>query len=198
MAVPTGPAVTPTHAPRSWWPRNYEAELLPGLPATGPEPLQFRATTLGRGREGLVVSVRSAGSVWVGNFQRGDGQLDGIYETPSPDHVCVIAGGTGYWVPVYGPASYEIVGVYPIEHVRFIPELGVVVFADFTDLAGYGASGKRWASGRASWDGIEIVRADRVGIVGKAWDATKECEVGFYVDPVTGELEGGAAPPAGE
>ena len=180
---------------KAGYPRSYEANVLPGLPTSGPEALDFRATPHGRGREGLVVQVRSGDESWVGNFQRGDGKLSGIYPTPSPRHVCVVAGGRGYWVPVSSPAIYEIVEAYPIQDVLTIPELLLLVFVDYTALAAYGPDGLRWRSSRVSWDGIRILRADATGIEGRGWDAAAEQEVGFFVHIVTGLVEGGAAPP---
>lgn len=93
------------------------------------------------------------------------------------------------------PADYQIIEAYPIQDVRAIPGLDLLVFADYTDLVAYGAEGRRWVSQRVSWDGITILRADRHGIVGRGWDATKEQEVGFFVDVHSGRAEGGAAPP---
>ena len=72
------------------WPRNYEVEILPGLSATGPEPVQLRETGHGVGRKGFVVRVNTASMSWIGNFQCGDGKLTAVYATPSPDYVCVV------------------------------------------------------------------------------------------------------------
>jgi hypothetical protein len=131
----------------------------------------------------------------VGNFQRGDGKLTGVFATPSPDHLCLIASGRGYWVPTAAPTDFQVIQAYPIQDARAIPQLRLLIFTDYTDLVAYGVDGLRWASGRVSWDGITIVSADADGIVGRAWDATREQEVGFFVNPQTGRAEGGAAPP---
>jgi hypothetical protein len=180
---------------KSGWPTRYEARVLPGLPAYGPEPLRFQAVPHQRGREGLVLEVRWDARQWIGNFQRGDGKLNAIYATPSGDTVCVVAGGRGYWVATPNPQQYELVMAYPIQDVRAIIELELLIFADYTALVAYGTSGLRWKSRRVSWDGIRILRVDEQGVVGRAWDATKDQEVDFFVDAATGRLEGGAAPP---
>lgn len=185
-----------SHLLKAGWPHNYEVEILSGLPPIGPEPVQLRATSQGIGREGLVVRVTVAAVSWVGNFQRGDGKLTGIYSTPSIDHVCVVASGRGYWVQAQDPADCHIVEAYPIQDAKPIAEIGLLIFADYTDLVAYGAQGRRWVSQRVSWDGITILHADEHGVVGRAYDATKEQEVGFFVDTESGRLEGGAAPPA--
>lgn len=176
------------------WPQHYQADLLPGLPATGPEPVDLRATTHGHGREGLVVRVRAGTRSWIGNFQRGDGKLTGIFATPSPDHMCVIASGRGYWLRALDATDCHIVRAYPIQDVRAIAELSLLVFADYTDLVAYGVEGMRWLSQSVSWDGITILSADQNGILGLGWDARIEKEVGFFVDVRSGRVEGGAAP----
>jgi hypothetical protein len=174
----------------------YEATVLPGLPGTGVPPLQIHASHQRSHREGLVVEVRGTdGGRWTGNVQPGDGKLSGLYPTPSPDCLCVIAGGRGYLVPVREPATYEMVGAYPIEDVRSIPELGLLLFVTFTDVVAYDAKGRVWSAGRVSWDGISIRSVSSEGVHGTAWDSPEEREVGFFIDPRTGAVEGGAAPP---
>jgi hypothetical protein len=176
------------------WPHRYEGTILPGLPAMGPEPMQFRAVQRGLGSEGLVVEITTDARRWIGNFQRGDGRYNAVYGTPSPAHVCVIAGGTGYYVSTINPNEFEIVAAYPIQDAREIVGLDLLVFADYTNLVAYGPKGLCWRTKQVSWDGVKIDRADEQAIVGRAWDATKQGEVGFLVDARTGELEGGASP----
>jgi hypothetical protein len=175
---------------------GYEAAILGGLPGGGRPPFQFHRPGQPTHGEGVVVRVAPHdSSAWMGNFQRGDGALDGIYEAPSPDRLCVVAGGTGYWVAVRAPEQYEIVALYPIGTVYALPEAGILLFVSLTHLAAYGAEGLRWQTSRVSWDGIRILEASAQTIRGVAWDAPAEKEVGFFVDPRTGSHEGGASPP---
>jgi hypothetical protein len=70
---------------------------LEGLPPYGDLPQQFSATGLGMHREGYVVQFRPETlDEWVGNFQRGLGSLEGVYEHPDPSLLVVVAGGQGY------------------------------------------------------------------------------------------------------
>ncbi len=175
---------------------SYEAVVLPGLPGSGPAVRQFRGRHQRSHREGLVVEVRASNDQsWVGNFQFGDGKRSGLYATPSPDRLCVVAGGRGYFVPVTDPSAYEIVSAYPIEDVRSIPELGLLLFVSFTVVVAYGTAGQAWSAGRVSWDGISIRSVSCDGVHGTAWDSPGGREVGFFIDPRTGAVEGGAAPP---
>lgn len=177
------------------WPREFDIDILPGLPPGGPAPLQFPASASPRGREGLVVRVSQAESTWDGNFQFGDGTLTAVYVTPSPHHLCVVARGCGYWVSANDPGVYEVIDAYPVKEVRPLRDIGLLLFVDYTDIEAYSAGGRTWASGRVSWDGITIMQADERGVLGRAWDAVAEKEVGFFIDPRSGRLEGGSAPP---
>lgn len=175
---------------------KYEAETLDGLPGTGRPPYHFHRVGQHTHSEGLVVLVTCHGAPnWIGNFQRGDGGLNAIYETPSPDHLCVVAGGTGYWVPVRAPGQYELIALYPIQEVRALPEAGLLLLLSLTNLAAYAAAGFKWQTSRVSWDGITVLEASARAIRGTAWDAPAEKEVSFFVDPLTGFHEGGASPP---
>ena len=180
------------------WPRSYEVEVSTPLPSKVANVLEFRATGRRAAEQGIVLKVRADSFTWIGTFERGDGKLSAIYFTPSPDHLCVVAGGVGYWIPVLDPKRYEVMPIGPIQEVRPLHALALLLFADYTELAAYGAGGQRWITRRVSWDGIEILRADAKGILGRAWDATREAKVGFFVDPETGRVEGGSAPPEPE
>jgi hypothetical protein len=179
----------------SGWRHSYDAKILSGLPASGPQPAQFRATTRRLNSEGAVVKVSLGASSWTGNFEKGDGKLSGVWATPSPDHLCVVAGGRAYWVSARDDRGYDILPVYPVQDVRAILESDLLILVDYTEIAAIGREGLRWISDRISWDGIHILHADARGIIGQAWDAAAEQRVGFFVDTETGRLEGGSAPP---
>jgi len=175
--------------------QGYLVELLPGLPGAV-SVAQFHRKGQRTFREGVVVRVTpTGGQAWVGNFQCGDGRLSGVYATPSPHAACVVAGGQGYVVPVQDPGAYQLVAAYPIGDVRSLLELGLILFADFTDIVAYDSRGCVWSTGRLSWDGLTITSVSPAGIVGKAWDAPAGREVSFVVDPRSGRPEGGATPP---
>lgn len=176
--------------------RDYEAVVLPGLPGSGPPVHQFHRSDQSSHREGLVVAVHCQDDVrWIGNFQMGDGDRSGLFASPSPAKLCVVSGGLGYLVAARHPMAYGIVRLYPIQDVRAIPELGLILFASFTHIVAYGAEGQAWATPRVSWDGISISRVSKDGVEGRAWDSPRDREVGFVVNAHTGELTGGAAPP---
>lgn len=174
---------------------HYRARILPGLPGEGHGSLQFARPGQSIHREGLVVRVDGKdGGAWVGNFQRGPEGLDGVFPTPSPSVVCVVAGGQGYLVPVDNPTEYVVVDAMPIKEVRAIAAKGILIFVDYVRLVGYGPSGCLWRTRRLSWDGIRLTDVTPERIAGFGRDASQGTEVPFSVDVDTGRSEGGSTP----
>jgi hypothetical protein len=177
------------------FPRRYECEVLPGLPGTGPLPYQFRFEGQSTHSEGLVLKVTpDHGETWVGNFQRGDSGLSGAYGHPLETSVIAVARGQGYIVVTHQPTQYELVRSYPIRDVRRVPDLPLVLFADYTELTAYGPEGMVWMTPRLSWDGLRITEITPEVIRGLGWSAPEDREVEFLVDVRTGHHKGGASP----
>lgn len=131
---------------------------------------------------------------WVGRFQAGIEGISGVFATPSPDTVCVVVKGEGYWVPVDFPASFEIVRVRPIKQVMSPPGGRILIFVSYTRLAAYGASGCIWITEDLSWDGIQISKLTEGTVRGSSWDSPSERWIPFSVDLYTGKSEGGSSP----
>jgi hypothetical protein len=177
------------------FPRCYDCEILMGLPGTGPAPHEFRRPGQSTHSEGLVLKVTPhRGESWVGNFQRGDEGICGAYGYPEPTLVCAVARGQGYLVATDDPSRYELVEAYPIRGVQRVPDLPIIVFADYTALTAYGPKGRLWATSRLSWDGLRITEITPEVIRGVGWDAPHDREVEFLVDVKTGGYEGGSSP----
>jgi hypothetical protein len=70
--------------------------------------------------------------------------VSGIFTTPDPDRLWVVAAGEGYFVSANTPTSWEEISAVAILDVRPIAAHDIIVFADFTNLAAYG---KRASSG---------------------------------------------------
>lgn len=176
---------------------EYAAQIVPGLPGTG-ETIQFTATSRRHQPEGLVVEVVPRSSMhrrWIGNFECGDGKRHGIFASPNPRQLFVVAGGRGYLVDVAQPSSYELVICYPIEHTLCLPDLQLLLFADFTRVSAYGTDGVVWITPDISWDGLRFGDLSPDGIHGRAWNAPTEEWLSFKIDPTSGHVTGGAAPP---
>ena len=148
------------------------------------------------GSESLWLEVNpSDGESWIGGFECGPGRLTGLFATPSPDVVCVVVKGQGFWVPVLLPGDVEIIRSLPIQEVFAIPGKPILVFADYTELEAYGEGGFLWRTERLAWDGLKVTEVTAETIRGMAWDSPANREVPFAVDTESGASEGGSSPP---
>jgi hypothetical protein len=136
----------------------------------------------------------ASGEPWVGRFEEGAEGISGTFATPSPDVLCVVAKGLGFWVPVNEPTSYTHVRSHPIKQVMRVPNRELVIFVDYTKLTAYSPNGFNWVSKDLSWDGIENVDVSNDVIRGEGWDSPAGCRRLFVVDVLTGKASGGSSP----
>jgi len=134
----------------------------------------------------------NAGGTWVGNFGRGLSNLDVALPHPDGLRVLVIAGGALYDVD---PRKAEPMDEADccVTEVLTVTELNCFVFAlNHISLMRWDATGKRWDTGRISWDGFANLRVQGNRILGEAWSAPNDEWVPMEVDLDTGEVSGGA------
>lgn len=176
---------------------TYAVEVLEGLPADGEVPRAFARVPHRHVPEGLVVRVAPAdGKPWIANFQRGGGRVSGVWPTPAPDKFLAVASGYAYWVDATKPERTCPLAINPVVEVRLLPAGDTLILVGLTRIVALARDGQKWEVDAVSWDGIRIVEADHQGITGIAWDAVEEREVGFFIDPRSGQLEGGSGSPA--
>jgi hypothetical protein len=89
------------------------------------------------------------------------------------------------------PDAWEEVNAVPIIDARAVPAAGVVVFANYTELVAYGASGMKWRTKRLAWDGLKVIAVGDRTLVGEYWDIPEEGMRRFEVDLLTGAASGG-------
>lgn len=178
--------------------REYQAEVATDLPTTKCRRLFFPGASEIDGRGGLVVSVTpSQGSQWMGvfGFGFGGGAVTALSSTPDPHKLLVVSRGAGYFVSSENPEVWtDIPQAIPITSVWPIPDHKMIVLANYTSLAAFGASGFLWKTGRVSFDGITITHINADHIEGEAWDPTARTPPRFLVEIRTGKLTGGASP----
>jgi hypothetical protein len=165
--------------------------ILEGLHPYGDLPRQFSATGLGTHREGFVVQFcPKTVEEWVGNFQRGMGSLEGVYEHPDQTVLAVVAGGQGYVVDV-GTRSLKRTFGGMLETVFEVRERQMLVFGDRTEFQAFGSSGLVWRSARISWDGFYALAIEGDELVGEAFELG-DVWLTFKLDLRSGHHEGGA------
>ncbi len=132
------------------------------------------------------------GEAWVGVFA-GGGLLgmSGLYTTPDPTSVCVVADGEGWLVKADDPPSYEHVACIPVLHVTPVPGSRLLVFGSHTELIAYGSSGVVWQTERLAHSEFDITEVTSSEIVGVTPRVPGGEPTSFAVDLRTGGLTGG-------
>jgi hypothetical protein len=178
------------------FPSSYECRELTSAPGCRTLPCYYYpGASKEGGRDGIIAEVRpDAGQPWLGSFAFGrvtPKGVSGMFATPDPQALCVVARGAGYWVRVSDPEVWEPIAADPITDVRPVAAQGILVFADYTRLVAYGEAGLRWRTKRLTWDDLKITEVQDEFITGEGWDAPANSSVSFRVSLATGEHEGG-------
>ncbi len=162
------------------------------LPSAGQTIHEFRQPGQSSEVQGPLVKVvlHNDGS-WYGVFQDGDAALAQAYCGPSPDHLCMIAKGAGYIVPVAALQKYVVVRAKPIVQVDRIPGRDMLILSDYSNIAAYDERGMGWLAEGVSLDGISLSRITSEYIDGIAAGDDTSPAVPFRVDVSTGHVEGG-------
>jgi hypothetical protein len=79
---------------------------------------------------------------------------------PDERSTCVVYAGSGTVVRSDAPDETYDIASFPITDLLVIPSHSMVVFADFTNLAAYGADGIIWRSPRLALDELAITGAE--------------------------------------
>jgi len=147
------------------------------------------------GRNGLTISISPhEGEPWLGTFAFGrvtPKAVTGVFSTPNPTRLCVVAQGSGFLVSVSEPNVWEAVRAIPVIDVRSVLKHEVIVFAIFTELVAYGADGIRWRTKRLTWDNMKVVEVTEDQLTGEFWDIQSESTQTFVVDLASGSHRGG-------
>ena len=165
---------------------------LPGLPASGPLPLQFSTTGQGLHREGFVVEFwPGTENAWVGNFQPGLSTFDAIAEHPNGKDVVVVAGGD---LLVVDPARREQIATLSgtIQSCTLASELPALVFDDGISILILHTNGMLEQTARISWDGMRDIHVEGTVLSGEAYDPMADSWHSFRVDLLEAEFEGGS------
>lgn len=174
---------------------SYECQRLTETPRTAPVHYYYPGASIQGGRDGILVEVRSErGESWLGTFAFGrltPNGVSGLFTTPDPQRLCVVARGEGYLVSANTPTVWQPILATPIIDVRPIRAQEIIVFADFTELVAYGQSGIKWRTKRLTFDGLKITEVTDTSITGEFWDIRSEAMASFVVDLATGTHHGG-------
>src|SRR5690348_16637351 len=149
----------------------FEVEVLNELPGQGAE-LHYFPPARSHGCDGVLLRVTPAGAAsWSGLFaaQPSGRYKTGVYSCPDPNALCVVSNGAGYMLDVRDPEGYQEIPVSPVLHVVPAVKVGVLVFANYTDVLAWDSKGRRWLAERVSYDGIRDLHVDSGVLRGLAW-----------------------------
>lgn len=182
------------------FPAAFEVELLNELRPSRNKRLFYPGAVETGGHDGLNLHViPHEGEEWIGTFAFGGFRprsITGVYTTPNPAKLCVIAEGQAYIVDVVHPKSCDILPIIPVLAVRSSAKHRLLIFANHTELLAIGIDGIVWKTARLSWDNMKLTSMNDDNIFGVFWDIRSESEMGFTVDLATGSHSGGADVPA--
>lgn len=173
------------------WRHDYVIEMDAELPGSGGQVIAFPPGEPSHDATGMLIRVRLKDGSWLGSFEPGTGKFRGIYATPSPTHMCVVAYGNAYWVNVFEPSLSHAMPVADTSQVLQLEDARLLVLVDCTDIVAYDKAGLRWRTRQVASDYVRVDGADGRNIWGVASDSSQQKLVDFSVDLRTGEVEGG-------
>ena len=166
---------------------------LPGKPVA---QLYFPPYGAG-GKDGIPLRVEpQSAAPWIGRFAFGHvgGGLSAVIASPQPQWLFVISDGQGYEVNTAKPSEWNKLPCIPVRDVRVIHEHNLVLFADFTNVCGYGNSGLCWCH-RVCADDLAITEILKDRIMGTGYDPTGPTErSGFELEIPSGNVVRAAYP----
>lgn len=164
-------------------------EILPGLPPYGPLATAFDPGGGPLFSEGLVVKFFPDGQPpWVGNFARGIGSVEGVYDHPNKIHILVVASGLVY---IIDPVTRSLLSTHGDDFVYGLLRNENIVFANTIMFYSYGINERTWVSRRISWDGFRNIIHEDPWLHGEAWEPSELWST-FSLNLDTGRVVGGS------
>lgn len=139
--------------------------------------------------------VTDGGSRWAGAVALGENSVlravTGLYSTPNPTRLCLVARGDAYLIDVRDPNSGEVIHTGgPVVALRAVTAENLLLLSSSWHITAIGPSGVIWQTARLSIDGIRLDEVDGSRLAGVA-DPESEEPSDFSVDLRTGSHEGG-------
>jgi hypothetical protein len=115
----------------------------------------------------FIVRIRPrSGNDWIAMFAAGGlGTMRGAFATPSPHLLVVVVDGLGYLVDATMPGARAEIVHDQVHQVVPCADPPLVLLVRFIDVVALGPFGVAWATPRLCVDGLEVLNADRRGIV---------------------------------
>jgi hypothetical protein len=179
---------------------EWSAEILtkppmiaPARQFTYPQQIAGEEDALARGALQLLVRPASGGT-FLATCALGftDPTMPtGVFACPDPRQMCAVAGGYAYVIDTAQPERCTHVSLKPVVEVKTLNAHGLLLFIGFHSLVAWGRDGLAWDSARLSWEGVHITRIEGDTLHGTGWNLLTDREVGFSLNLLTGQHQGG-------
>jgi hypothetical protein len=177
------------------FPASYQVRQLDELPASAEVTDLCPAGRSGTG--GLIFEVDPGDSdSWVGFAHPTSigsrNAVTGLFSTPDPGRLCVIAQGAAYLVDVAIRQFVLISLSDPVTSVTSLTDVGLLLLATPWRVLAIGRDGPAWRTERLAIDGLRLDETRDSRLVGVADPDSPEPR-DFVIDLLNGSHSGGAA-----
>ena len=141
-----------------------------------------------------MIEVAGAVEPWSGLVAKAPESVSsattGVYSTPSPSLLCVVARGDAYFIDALEPARWWVLEDSPVVAVRCAKAEALLVLATPWRLIAVGERGVAWRTSRIAIDGIALGQPRDGQLTGVADPDDHESQE-FVVELRTGHHTGG-------
>jgi hypothetical protein len=106
----------------------------------------------------------------------------GIWSSPNPDEVCLVAGGYAYLIDTTSPERFTMIPYRPVLQVSPALEAGLLLFVGHHSILAWGREGQAWESEKLSDEGVTITSIENGILHGKGWHILTDRETPFALD----------------
>lgn len=177
------------------FPSDYTVKVLRDYPGDRGTHVTFAQIASACG-EAVLFAVTSKNGTWDGLVAPPGtwyaGAKSGIFTTPHPSTLCVIARGDAYFIHADDPSKWLLLEDSPIVAVRCAVAEGVLVLATPWYVVAMGADGETWRTPRIAIEGLELHDPGGGTLTGVADPDDRAAARMFSLDLRTGAHTGGA------
>lgn len=171
----------------------YDVSLMRELPGHGGvEHVFARDERTADG--GPLIEVIASSDAWTGMVVNAPESISaahsGVYSTPRPDVICVVARGDAYFINVDDPERWWTLEDSPVVAVRGAVTEGLLLLATPWRVVAVGEAGVVWRTSRIAIDGISLGEVSGGVVVGVA-DPNDDEAQDFTIELRTGHHRGG-------
>lgn len=176
---------------------EYQAEQLEDWPSKSPDLVL--SPSWQRGAERLIEVGLSDGSSWTVSVATDPDAparaISGLFATPSPSRLCVIARGAAYLLDTVSLANSQYIETGgAITSIRRAFEEKLLLLCTDWAVVAIGEAGLLWRTPRLAIEGLRLDEVDSWRARGVA-DPDSDETRNFMIDLTTGDIVGGAEVP---